>query len=164
MLGPLPIGASRWMERITDQDQPGRRQPLGDGHRAHAPAHGPASENQAGNRRRQPGRLVADGGDQDGRPVRRLPAGLPVGEVHAHHRQAGPGGRGVDSDEGRGISIRAGAGRKQKPERNPGPTGAHTTARRRLRRAAASSAMTSSSQPASMESDSVRAWVMMRNH
>ena len=110
------------------------------------------------------GRLLADRGDQDGRPVRRFAAGLAVGEVHAHDGHAGRGGRLIDGHEGGGVPVRAGAGGEQDPERPPGPAGAHTTARRRFRRAVASSAMTCSSQPASMDSDSVRAWVMMRNH
>ena len=91
VLDAQPLGLARRMEWIGDEDQPGGRQPVGHRHGADAPSHRPTSEHEpvgADVRARdEAGRLLAHGGQQDGRTIGSGTARLAIGEVRPHDGQ-----------------------------------------------------------------------------
>ena len=122
VLGAQPVGPARRVQRVAEQDQPGRRQSLGHRHRRHPPAERPAPQHQAigphAHLGHQGGGLLAHGGHGHRRLVGGAAAGSAVGEVHAGRRAAGrwprpppPGCGGSRSAPAPGASsTRAGGG------------------------------------------------------
>ena len=121
--GPQLLRPSRWMERVAHQDQRRRREPVGHGHRADPPTHGPAAQSHGGPvvpelPGQRPG-VVHHRGQQHRRPVGGPPAGQAVGEIgppHRHpERRHGP----VDGHQGALVAARPGTGEQQQAGRRP---------------------------------------------
>ena len=107
VLDAQPVGPAGRVQRVADQHQAGGGQPVGDGHRADAPAHRAAAEQDPVRRH---GRLVGERAgllhharEELGRTVGGLAPLAAVGEVAAPHRERRQ--RLLDGDEARAAAT-----------------------------------------------------------
>ena len=159
VLGPQPVRPARGVQRVADQHQPGCGVPSATAIEHMRPPIDRPPRTSAATRGASRAASSTTAWTRTGGRSGALLARLAVGEVHADHvRPAAVAASSMATRAG-WLAVGAGARRQEQPER----VGSHHGAQE-VPQGGGLLGDDVLLAPASMDSDSVRAWVMMRNH